>query len=395
MPIETPFHPRTAELCTSYRWKDWAGYYAVCSYDTDHDREYNAIRHAAGLIDVTPLFKYEVKGADAASFLSYVWARDIRRLKDGQVAYGCFCNEGGHVVDDGTVTRWDEEHFRMTSADPSYEWLMRHARGFDVTVRDITDEMCALALQGPTSRAILAEVCGEEVAELGFFRATATRLNRKKIEVTRTGFTGDLGYELWMPNDRALEVWDALMDAGHIHGIEPLGLDALDVSRIEAGFILAGVEYFNAQHALIESQKSTPYELELGWTVHLDREPFVGQNALMAEAKRGPSQKLVGLEIDWEETEALFESFGLPPSLPACAWRDGVPIYDGVTQVGRGTSGAWSPALKKNLALATVDTRYAAIGTELSIEVTVEYQRRKVHARVVERPFFDPERKRR
>lgn len=394
MPIESPFHPRTAPLCTSFRWKEWAGYLAVCSYDTSHDREYMAIRNAAGLIDVTPLFKYEVTGQDAAAFLSYVWTRDIRKLKDGQVVYGCFCDDEGKVLDDGTVTRWNAEHYRMTSADPSYHWLARHAHGFDVRIEDVSNKLAALALQGPTSRAILQEICSDDVSELRFFRALETRIKRKKVEITRTGYTGDLGYELWMPNEKALEIWDVLIDAGHKHGIEPLGLDALDVSRIEAGFILAGVDYTSSRFALIEAQKSTPYELGLDWTVHLERERFIGQEALREEKEHGPKQRLVGLDIDWEETEKLFDSHGLPPSLPSHAWREGIPVYDGGSQVGRATSGAWSPLLKRNLALATVDSRFATVGTHLNIEVTVEYRREKVRATVIDRPFFDPERKR-
>jgi aminomethyltransferase len=315
-------------------------------------------------------------------------------MRDGQVVYGCFCDDEGKVLDDGTVTRWSAERFRMTSADPTFQWLDRHSRRFDVQVEDVTTELAALALQGPSSRAILAEVCSEGIEELGYFRATETRFRRKKIEVSRTGYTGDLGYELWMPNEKALEVWDTLLEVGKQHGIEPLGLDALDVTRIEAGYILAGVDYFNSRFAPTEAQKSSPFELGLDWAVHLDRERFIGQDALREEKRRGPRERLVGLEIDWEETERLFEARGLPPALPAHAWRDGVPVYDGGAQVGRATSGAWSPRLKKNLALATVAARFAIPGTQLKIEVTVDYRRAKVRATVVERPFFNPERKR-
>lgn len=394
MPIESPFHARTAALCTSYRWKEWAGYLAVCSYDTSHDREYLAVRNAAGLLDVTPLFKYEVAGPDAAAFLSYVWTRDVHRLKDGQVVYGCFCDEAGKVLDDGTITRFGAEQFRMTSADPSYQWLDRHTAGFDVQVKDVSANIAALALQGPTSRAILAELCGDEIAKLRFFYALKTELAGHEVEVSRTGYTGDLGYEIWMPNAIALDVWDAIMQAGKQHGIHPLGLDALDVTRMEAGFILAGVDYFNSRFAQVDAQKSSPFELGLEWAVHLDRERFIGRDALVAESKRGSGERLVGLDIDWQETEQLYEKHGLPPALCAQGWRDGVPVYQGNRQIGRATSGAWSPILKKNLALATIDGRYSAVGTELRIEATVQYQREKVRATVVERPFYNPERKR-
>jgi aminomethyltransferase len=394
MPVPTPFHPRTALLCTSYRWKDWAGFYSVCSYDTNHDREYFAFRHAAGLLDVSPLFKYEVSGPDAAAFLSFVMTRDVRKLRPGAVTYCCFCDGRGKVIDDGTVARLREELYRVTSASPSLRWLEDHARGYDVRIEDTSEATAALALQGPASREILVRVCGDGVAALRFFRIQETRLDGVVVQVSRTGYTGDLGYEIWMGAGDALPVWDALVGAGAPYGLEPAGLDALDVTRVEAGFILQGVDYVSATRSPIESRKSSPFEIGLGWTVDLDRDRFVGQRALREEKSRGSVWALVGLEISWEELERLYDEHGLPPHLPAAAWRTPVPVYEGNRQVGRATSGTWSPLLKKNLALATVEARCAAEGTRLRIEQTVEYARRTVSATVVRRPFFDPERKR-
>lgn len=393
-PIQSPLHPRTAPLCRSLRFKDWAGYYAVCSYEPAIDSEYHALRQACGLLDVTPLFKYEVRGPDAAAWLAWVWARDARRLKDGQVAYGVWCDEHGKVLDDGTIVRFSAERFRMTAAEPAYSWLSERARGFRVEVEDVSEKIAGLALQGPTSRAVLVELCGPELAGLRFFRATRARAGELELEVTRTGYTGDLGYELWIAAAQAPRLWDAVMEAGAPHGVLPVGLDALDVSRVEAGFVLGGVDYVHAAHARIESQKSTPYELGLGWTVQLEREPFIGQAALAREVREGSRWSLVGLEIRWDALEELYSSYGLPPSLPTAAWRSPVPVYEGAHQVGRASSGAWSPTLKKNLALATVEAAHAAPGTQLAIEVTVEYERRTVPCTVVERPFFDPPRKR-
>jgi aminomethyltransferase len=394
MPLPTPFHPRTSTLCTSLRWKEWAGYHAVCSYDTCHEPEYMAVRHAAGLLDVTPLYKFDVRGRDATEFLCYVTARNIARLKVGQVGYGCWCDEDGKVLDDGTVTRWDENDYRVTSADPSFAWLSRHARGFDVAIEDVSTDLAALALQGPTSRAILQDACGGDVGTLGFFRAMRARLAGVDIDITRTGYTGDLGYEVWIPKEHALTVYDALTESGRPHGMLPMGLDALDVCRVEAGFILIGVDYFSARRCLIEAQKSSPYEIGLGWTVHLKRDNFIGREALAAEKRDGSDWALIGLEIDWEELERLFDAHGLPPQLPTSAWRTAVPVHAGEVQVGRATSGAWSPLLKQNLALASVQTRHSAPGTRLSIEVTVEFERKHVAATVRKPPFFDPERKR-
>jgi len=393
MPRPTPFHPRTRELCTSLLYKEWAGCYAVCRYDTYHEREYYALRHAATVMDATPLYKYELRGEGAAELLSRITVRDFTRTAVGRVAYVCWCNEAGKVLDDGTVTRLDERHFRLTSSEPCFEWLVRNARGLALEVRDVSRELAALALQGPRSRVILEVLLGPAIGDLRFFRAMPARAGALEIVVTRTGYTGDLGYELWVENDGALQLWDALMEAGRVHGLLPMGLDALDVSRVEAGFVLQGVDYFTARRALIERQTSTPYELNFDWMVQLEREPFVGQCALRKEQQRGPLRRLVGLDIDWEEFEALYGSFGLPPHLETMTCRLGVPVYKSGNQIGQATSRTWSPTLKRYLALATVASEWAEPGTEIEIEVTVEYERRRAKATVTPTPFFDPERK--
>jgi aminomethyltransferase len=394
MPVPSPFHPRTQPLCTSYRWKDWAGYYAVCAYDHNPEREYFAFREAAGLLDVTPLFKYEVHGPDAAALLSRMTVRDVAKLKVGRVAYGCWCDDHGKVVDDGTVSRLAEDRFRLTAADPTFHWLERLARGCDVSIEDSSARLAALALQGPTSREILRRASDADLDALGFFAATRARIDDLEVWITRTGYTGDLGYEVWVDNAGALRLWDALMSAGRAYGVVPAGLDALDVTRIEAGFIMLGVDYWSAPKVTLESRKSTPYELGLGWTVALDRGPFVGQAALRAEHARGPAWRLMGLVLDWEELEALYEGYGLPPRLPAQASRSPLPVYDGGAQVGQATSHTWSPLLKKSIALASLRAPFAAPGRRLAIEHTVEFERRRVTATVVETPFFNPERKR-
>ncbi len=394
MPVPSPFHERTAPLCRSLRWKDWAGYAAVCSYDTTHEREYFAFRETAGLLDVSPLFKYEVEGPDAAALLKRMMVRDVGKLAVGRVGYSCWCDDAGKVVDDGTVARLDDDHFRVTAADPTLHWLQAVGRGFRATIEDSSARLAALALQGPTSRAILAAASDADLDALRFFGTTRARIDTLDVWITRTGYTGDLGYEIWVERGGALRLWDALMAAGRPHGIEPAGLDALDVTRIEAGFVLLGVDYYSAPKVVLESRKSSPFELGLGWTVHLDRAPFVGRDALAAEKARGSEWALVGLEVSWEALEALYESYGLPPSLPATARRDGLPVYSGARQVGKVTSHTWSPLLKKYVALASVLASHAATGRVLEMEHTVEYERRRVPARVVATPFFDPERKR-
>ncbi|HEV8630070.1 MAG TPA: aminomethyltransferase family protein [Thermoanaerobaculia bacterium] len=398
MPVPSPFHPRTSPLCTSYRWKDWSGYAAVCSYDTTHDREYFAFRESAGLLDVSPLFKYEVYGPDAAALLSRMMVRDVSKLKVGRVGYSCWCDDYGKVIDDGTVTRLDEDYYRVTAADPTLHWLRAVGRGMKVTLEDSSARLAALALQGPRSREILRAVADADMDALKFFGATRANIAGIPGWITRTGYTGDLGYEAWVEKAEAPRLWDALMEAGQPHGITPAGLDALDVSRIEAGFILLGVDYFSAPKVVLEARKSTPDEIGLGWLVDLERPRFprfIGRDAIEAERTRGAAWALVGLEVSWEALESLYEGFSLPPNLPATARRDGLPVYDGEgKQVGKVTSHTWSPILKKYIALASLLAPHAKPGTVLQMEHTVEFERRKVPAKVVKTPFFDPERKR-
>ena len=395
MAIPSPFHPRTSALCRSLRWKDWSGYHAVCAYDTYPEREYYAFRHAAGLIDVTPLFKYEVHGPGAVDFLAHVVVKDIRKLNVGQVTYCCWCDDRGKLLDDGTVSRISETYFRVTAAEPSLAWLTRNIGTYDVTIEESTETIAAVSLQGPCSRDILASVTDADVANLRFFRLIEAAIDGFEAVITRTGYTGDLGYEIWTPNRKAVALWDVLMEAGRAYGMQPAGLDALDVTRVEAGFIMNGVDYFSANHCLIESRMSTPYETGLGWTVNLDRGAFVGQSALQEERSNGPIRKFVGLELDWDEYEELFARHRLPPEVCSGAWRTAVPVYsEQGKHVGQATSGACSPMLKKNLALATVRAAHARLGTVLRMEVTAEYVRHTVSAVVAKRPFFDPLRKR-
>jgi aminomethyltransferase len=396
MPLPTPFHPRTSPLCTSLLWKDWAGYHAVRSFDVHAEREYYAFRHACGLIDVTPLFKYDVRGRDACAYLSYLSVRDIGRLKPQQAAYLCWTDADGKIIDDGTVSYLDDQHYRVTSTDPEMHWFLRHARGFEVTVEDITDRVAALSIQGPTSRDVLKQVCETDLDRLKFFRLVRTRFEGG-VEgiISRTGYTGDLGFEVWVDPGDAVALWDLLLAGGRPYGLEPAGLDAMDVTRVEAGYILSGVDYYCALRSLVESRKASPFELALDWTVQLEREPFIGQAALLREKERGAARKFVCLEIDWDELAALYARHGLPPEVHFGGWRDPRPVYDlGGRFIGQATSGAWSPLLKKNLALATLRSEHAALGHQVRFEVTVEYERKSVTATVVKKPAFDPERKR-
>jgi aminomethyltransferase len=391
---ETPFHARTAPLCQGHNWRRWAGYVVASSYELTHDREYYAIRTASALLDVTPLYKYHVHGADAERCLNRIVTRDVSKCEAHQVMYTPWCDEAGKVIDDGTLSRLDGEAFRLTSNEPNLRWLTANAAGLRVTLDDVSDTVAALALQGPTSRDILKSVCDADLDGLRYFRLAYTRIAGVPVTISRTGYTGDLGYELWLEAQHALPVWDVLVKAGDKHGITPTGILALDVARIEAGLLLLGVDYVPTNRAVIEMRKSSPFELGLGWTVKLDKERFVGRAALLDEWKRGPAWQFKGLELAWESLERVYAEFGLPPQLPAVAWRTSVPIYAGRKQVGYATSGCWSPILKKYIALAHLRSEYASPGYELEMEVTAEHRRRRAAARVVDLPFFNPERKR-
>ena len=394
MPVGTPFHKRTSALCLSQSWRAWSGYFVASSYDVVHDYEYHAIRNTAGLIDISPLFKYEVRGKDALRLVNRVATRDATKCAVGQAFYTCLCDGSGKVIQDGTVFRLAEDHFRFQLADPALRWLTLNAVGLEVDIHEISEEIAALALQGPNAFRILGATLDGNLSNLRFFRLTAEKIRGIPLIVSRTGYTGDLGYELWLSSSNAEEVWDILMAAGKDYGIKGAGMLALDLARLEAGFILLEVDYVSTEKALIASQQYTPYEIGLGWTVDPKKDHFVGCEALRVEGKNGSSRRIVGLEIDWCHYERLFQQVGLPPNVPTAAWRGGVPVYSDDVQIGYATTGGWSPTLKKYIALATLKSTHAGAGTSLEMEVTVEYRRRNVRATVVKLPFFDPPRKR-
>jgi len=393
VPIGTAVHERTLPLCTSLNYREWSGFYAVSVYETHHEHEYNAIRNASALIDVTPLFKYLITGREATKFVNRVLARDINKVAVNQVIYCCWSDEEGKVIDDGTITRLDENAYRWTAADPNLRWFRQNAIGRDVQIEDITEQLAALALQGPTSGRLLKSIAEADIENLKYFRKTSGKIGGVQVDISRTGYTGDLGYEIWIPWQDAVKVWDALMQAGRSFDVHPTGMLALDVARIEAGLILADVDYVSSKKALIASQKYSPYEIGLGKLVHLDKDNFIGKQALVKENKRGPERVLTGLEIDWNEVEELFDDVGLAPQTPATASRVHVPVYRGRDQVGKATSTTWSPLLKQLIALASIEPQHAKPGTKLQMELTVEAVRHRATAIVRQLPFFNPPRK--
>ncbi len=393
MPVGTAFHEKTLALCESLNYREWAGYYTVSAYETHHEHEYNAIRNASALIDITPLYKYRISGRDATRLVDRVVTRNLQKVKVGQVIYTPWCDEKGKVIDDGTVSRLEENTYRWTAADPNFRWLHQNALGLDVSIEDISEKLAALALQGPTSGRLLKSIAEASLADLKYFHVTTGKIAGIPVEISRTGYTGDLGYEIWMAWDKAKQVWDALMQGGRAFDIHPAGMLALDVARIEAGLLLIEVDFNSSKKAIIESQKYTPLELGLGRLVSLDKGRFVGQEALAAEQKRGHAREIVGLEIAWKGIERVYEQVGLPPVMPAVASRVAVPVYKSGAQTGKATSTTWSPSLKKLIALATIDRENSQLDSELEMEITVEAVRHRVPAKVVKTPFFNPKRK--
>ncbi len=382
--LKTPFHERARDLSQVDSFVPWSGYTTVDVFTTV-EQEYFAIRNGTSVYDLTPMVKYRIAGPDALSFLNRMMTRDLRKLAAGKVAYSVWCNDGGHLIDDGTVFCLGVNEYRLCTAERQLDWLHASAIGFDVQIVEVTEEVAALAVQGPTSCALLRAlgIAGVERLkpfELGQFELPPAGL---PIMVSRTGFTGDLGYELWMRPADAESVWDALMEAGRTRGIRPIGSRALNIARIEAGFLLPNLDFVSAHHTLRIGSERSPLELGLGWLVDFGKGHFTGRRALLAEQRRGAARQLVGLDIE-----------GNKAAHNALLYADRA----GSKQVGSVTSAAWSPTTKRNLALAMVDAPRFAAGTSVWAEIylnrELQWQRRMVRARVVERPFYAPPRRR-
>jgi aminomethyltransferase len=392
---KTSFHSRTAALMQANQWRRWAGYTVASAYEMTHDREYLALRNACVLLDVSPLCKYQITGADGLRFLNRLVTRDVSKCPIGGMIYTPWCDSAGKVIDDGTIAHLGEQHYRLTSAEPNLRWLEDNALGMDVRIEDVSEQIAALALQGPRSRELLLTLTDVPLADLKYYRFVDATIAGTPVMISRTGYTGDLGFELWMDAERAgaERVWDALIAAGRSFALQPAGIWALDVARVEAGLIMLDVDYTPANKAMIEEQTSTPLELGLEWAVSWSKGSFVGRKALLAEKQRGPATVLVGLEIDHAEFERQHHALGLPVPYPFLAWRAVFPLYVGREQVGYTTSGVWSPTLKKYIALGHLRPQYAAPGGVVTIDLDIDRFRRPFNARVVRLPFFNPPRK--
>jgi aminomethyltransferase len=380
--LDTPFHQRARALSQNDSFVPWAGYSTVDVF-TSAEQEYFAIRNAATLYDLTPMVKYRINGADAERYLNRLVTRDVRKLKTGRVSYVVWCNDSGHLIDDGTIFRLGPQDFRLCTAERQLDWLLDSAIGFDVRVEEVTEDIAALAVQGPTSCYILKKfgLAGVERLkpfELGEFDAAG-----RPVMVSRTGFTGDLGYELWMRPEHALSIWDDLMAAGRTRGLRAIGSQALNMARIEAGFLMPNVDFISAEHTIRMNRDRTPLELGLGWLVDFDKPHFNGRRALLAQKAAGVRRLLVGLDVD-----------GNKPAHNALLYADEA----GNREVGSVTSAMWSPTCKRNLALAIIDAPHHSTGSKVWADIYLNrelvWERRMVAATVVERPFFAPDRRR-
>jgi aminomethyltransferase len=380
--LKTPFHNRARALSQLDSFTPWAGYTTVDVF-TNVEQEYFAIRNATTLYDLTPMVKYRIAGPSALPFLNRFVTRDISKLQVGRIAYSVWCNDAGHLIDDGTVFRLSKQEYRLCTAERQLDWLRSSAIGFaDIVIEEVTEQIAALALQGPTSYAVLAAAGLVGVERLRPFEIGTFEMQGNPITLSRTGFTGDLGYELWMDPGYAEPVWDILMAAGRTHGIRPIGSKALNIARIEAGFLQPNVDFVSSAQTVLMGRDRSPLELGLEWLVDFKKPYFTGRRALVEEQRQGAARRLVGLDIE-----------GTKPAHNAVLYSERA----GRREVGSITSATWSPTCKRNIALAIIDAPHFKIGSTVWADIYLNrelvWERRMVRARVVERPFFTPERR--
>ena len=377
--LETPFHERTYEACYNNDWYRWAGYKIAREY-SNTELEYTAMRNTAGVLDITPMHKYDIKGADAIKFVDKLVTRNITEIKSGQVMYIIWCNEDGNVIDDGTVFCFDSNHLRIFCAERNLNWFSDTAIGFDVEVEDVSNTIAALAFQGPLSCKILNLLNVKNIENLKPFYFDNFDLNGCKVTISRTGFSGDLGYEIWCKNEDAISVWDSLFKFNRDYKVLPAGMNALEMVRVEAGFIQPNADFMSAEQALRPNRMRNPFELGMGWLVDLNKNYFTGKKNLVNLKKKTLTKKLVGLDIQGDK--------------PAI----GSVLYDkNKKEIGIVTAGMWSPSLKSNIAFGYVDKDHMKIGSKVFAEIyhpeELEYKKIWAECSVVKKQFFNPPRR--
>lgn len=394
---ETPFHPRTSVVNETGLWRHWSGYLVPDRYQMSDKFEYFAIRNSAGVIDTSPLYKYRIYGADAEHFLAGVLIRDIRKCQRGQALYTAWCDDDGWVVEDGVVLRLSTDEFWLTAAEPNLSYLEGLATGMSVAVEDVSDVYGALAIQGPRSREILSQLA-PETQDIGYFRLTPAKIGNTPVTISRTGYTGDLGYEIWVDTDDAVELWDRVVEVAVPFGAVPAGQAALLISRIEAGLLLLDVDFYSARFAWNDDQRTTPIELGLGWMVGDladDDRAFIGRRAIERQLEQGTSRwRTVGVVADWADWTRVYHERGLVAPKDHTPMHGGMMLYDGdVNQIGHVSSFVYSPVLQRHVGIARVRPEFAPVGTQLGLEVTIDHRYEVVDSHVARMPFYDPPRK--
>jgi aminomethyltransferase len=393
----TPFHERTSALNETGLWSHWSGHLSAMRYGSSEKFEYFAVRNSAGIFDTSPLYKYRIHGRDAERFLAGVLARDPRTAKPGQAHYTLWCDDRGFIVEDGVLLRHAADDFVLTAAEPNLAYFRDKAGRLRVRVDEITDEYGILAFQGPRSGPILAALA-PATAGLGYFDLTSATIAGRPVTISRTGYTGDLGYEIWAGRDDALTIWDCLQQASAGHGVIPFGLTALYMLRIEAGLLLLDVDFRSSRYAWTDEQRVTPHELGLGWMLKgiedPDR-PFIGRRAILRElAERTSRWRMTGLVVDWQDYDRHYNEAGLIPPKQHVPVQEEVFVYDEAgAQVGFATSSMYSPILQRHIALARVQPDLAKPGTVLRLEIAVNHRYEYVRARTARTPLYNPERK--
>jgi aminomethyltransferase len=398
----TPFHPRLSELNQTGLYSHWAGYLSALRYDLSAKHEYFAVRNSAGFFDTSPLYKYRITGPDSERFLAGVMTRDVRRCRPGQAMYTVWCDDGGYVLEDGVLFRHADDDWLLTAAASNRGYLDALVGRLRVSIEDVSDDYGVLAVQGPRSREILATLA-PEVQDLPFFGLTHAKIGDAPVTISRTGYTGDLGFEVFVDGDDALGVLDKIIQAGEGHGLRPFGEDALLMLRIEAGLSLIDVEFSSARYAFTDAERFTPKELGFGWMLGKDGSalgedrPFIGRRAIERELREGTSRwATVGLWVDWQEYATLHTERGLPvpkdeTPVPWESMLYGGPDRD--QRVGYATSLMYSPVLQRHIAIARVLPAYAATGSTVHLEITVDHEYLSVPATTDRLPLFNPARK--
>ncbi len=397
MLLKTPFHERVEALNQTSLWSHWAGQLVVEKYQMSEKFEYFAVRNSAAFFDTSPLYKYRITGRDAESFLAGVMARDIRKCRPGQAQYTIWCDDRGYVVEDGVILRTGPDEFILTAAEPNLSYFQDLIGHEQVEIEDVSLAYAGMAIQGPRSRQILAQLA-PEIADIGYFDVTPAKIGGASTIVSRTGFTGDLGYEVWIPSEDALAVWDAIVESGKGHGVIPFGQIALLMARIEAGLLLINVDFESSRFAFNDEHRSTPFELGLGWMLKdlatTDR-VFIGRNAMRRELEQSSSRwKLMGLVVDYSEYDGRYRSAGLIPPKDHTPVHEDMMVYDqDAKRVGYATSFMYSPMLQRHIALARVRPDLAVPGTKLNLEFKIDHRYEQVGAHLARLPLFNPERK--